>query len=116
MFRALVGFFDHLHEAEVAARDLQTGDVRVTRLHVWSEYAMDDPQATGLHPTTTGDRWSADTTYIRQRLEDMGVDLVHADGYAEGVRRGCTLLTAVIEDADFEAGCGDFVFGGKRIF
>jgi hypothetical protein len=102
MAKALVGLFDHLHEAEEAARDLQAGRLSIEKMRIWGEYAVEDPLATGRYSTVTGDRWPVDTTYIRHRLEDVGIDMIVADGCAEGVRRGCTLVTAFAEECDFD--------------
>src|SRR5579872_6876680 len=86
-----MGLFDHLHEAEEAAKGLRASGIPVNKIRVWGEYAIEDPRATGSYPTVTGERQPADPTYIRHKLEDMG---------AERGRRGCTLLTAFVDKDD----------------
>ena len=104
MAKTLVALYDTLAEAERVVQDLVQHGFSRRDIHLRTQSAI-GVAGRVADPAYTGERLlGSDDTDLVEELTDLGVPVDDATGYAEGVRRGGTLV--VVEASNDQADRG----------
>jgi uncharacterized protein (TIGR02271 family) len=104
MAKTLVGLYDTFTDAEGVVQDLVKHDFSRSDIHLATQSATHAAGRTADPADAREAKWGSGGTDLMEELTERGVPVQEASAYAEGVRRGGTLVVVNASDNEAERG------------